>query len=78
MKAFLDNVFRFFEGSNLFAFICLMLGLMFGFFGYLAPKTDAGLQTTYYAFAAVLSVLGVSMYFNNFFGGNMGGRRFAR
>lgn len=78
MKRFLENVFWFFEGSNLFAFICLILGLMFGFFGYLAPETDAGWQTTYYAFATVLAVLGICLYVYKFFDGNTGGRRFAR
>jgi hypothetical protein len=78
MKGFLQNVFWFFEGSNLFAFVCLMLGLMFGVFGYLAPETDATLQATYYAFAAVLAVLGVCLYVYKFFGGNTGGRRFAQ
>lgn len=63
MKRFFEGVFWFFEGSNLFAFVCLMLGLMFGIFGYLAPETDATLRATYYAFASVLSVFGVSIYF---------------
>lgn len=74
MKRFFESVFWFFEGSNLFAFVCLTLGLMFGIFGYLAPGTDAALQTTYYAFAAVLSALGASIYFYNFINPNTGGR----
>lgn len=78
MKGFLQNVFWFFEGSNLFAFVCLMLGLMFGAFGYLAPEADATLQATYYAFAAVLSVFGASIYFYNFINRNTGGRFAAR
>ncbi len=78
MKRFFESVFWFFEGSNLFAFVCLMLGLMFGLFGYLAPETYATMQETFYAFAAVLSVLGAGVYFYNFINPNTGGRLAAR
>jgi hypothetical protein len=78
MKGFLKNLFWFFEGSKLFAFICLMLGLMFGVFGYLASEKDATWQAAYYGFAAVLAVMGVSFYVYKFFDGSAGGRHHAR
>jgi cytosine/uracil/thiamine/allantoin permease len=78
MKRFFENLFWFFEGSNLFAFICLTLGLMFGVFGYLAPDADWTLRATFYAFASVLSVFGASIYFYNFINRNTGGKFAAR
>jgi len=60
-----------FEGSNLFAFICLLLGVVLGVFGYfmpdVAPEAVSSWQLIAYGFAAVLMVLGAGIYSYNFF-----------
>lgn len=78
MKGFFEKVFWFFEGSNLFAFICLTLGVLVGIYAYALPDGEAVWETSLYAMAAVLAVLGVSMYVYRFFDDGTGGRRLAR
>ncbi|MFN6962322.1 MAG: hypothetical protein ACK4S4_00995 [Pyrinomonadaceae bacterium] len=61
----------FFEGSNLFAFVCLLLAIAAALFGYVVPGLDSALQITSYVIAAVLAVLGVGVYAFNVI--NLGG-----
>jgi hypothetical protein len=65
-----------FDGSNVFAFVCLMLALICGAFGYALADGNSNWDITVYGFAVVLAVFGVSVYVHNFLNGDAaGGKR---
>ena len=52
----------FIQGSNLLASVCLLLAALAGALGFVVPDWDSALQTTILTFAAVLTVVGLSVF----------------